>query len=244
MHKLILSGRAYSRRSVTMVSLVICIIGVGELASAAKPDKPRGQTENAPASATILAGDGLVSDGFNDYFDYRVAGSLDCLLFTVPSRDGADGGRATLFHTLPDDGECIDPPKVRRSFGVSSTKWSLSDPNPVQQPPKASPGPEPGLAGQFRCFDVFTADTSTAWCWFRILGAPDGSISWRIDWPSVTVAVDPSNPDARTVTNNGDATIYQAVQTVNGKSGKLATELVNQGPEPIALAIKFERLSY
>jgi len=223
-----------------MVLVVVSLIALGGLAYAAKPDKPRGQTENAPARADIQTASGLISDGRPDYTDYRVTDSIDCLVLLVPSRDGADGGRVTLFHDKRDGGECGS--QSPRSFGVSSTKWSLSDPNPVPQLPKASPGLEPGLTGQFRCFDVFIADPSTAWCWFRILGGPDGSISWRIDWPSVMVEVDPSNADARTVTNIGDATIYQAVQTVNGKSGKLATELHNKGSETISLNIRFERL--
>jgi hypothetical protein len=241
MRKLKNSGLANLGRAATTVFLVVAATGLGEFASAAKPDKPRGKTANAPASATILAATGLVHDGVNVYVDYRVDGSNDCLIFIVPAQDGADGGRATFFHYGPDNGQCFDfPGRALRSFGVSYTEHDLNGDN------DGSPGAEDGLRGHFRCFDVFTADTTDAYCWFRIYAGPNtgGAAAFRIDWPSVMVEVDESNADVRTVTNVGDATIYQTVETINPRNGKVNTALELQGAESIPLDIRFERLSF
>jgi len=222
--------------------LGISAIALGAFASAAKPDKPAGKTENAPGSITLNIADGgpgligdytLPSSTYNPTFtDARAPGSLDCVRLVVPSRDGVDQGRVTMFHRGPFEDCAPFQLENPRSFGVA---YDSNDDGFVDVT-------ESGLQGQFRCWAIFADDNSGAYCRFLIMNDV-GDVLGSIQWAEVTVS---GFGDVRTVVNlnNKNAELYEVVEVSQGNGGKTKTELQSQGVESIPLDFTVTRLSY
>ena len=225
------------RQILTTAAFGIVALGLSELATSAKPDKPRGKTENVSGSITINthnAGPGLVGDGYSSpYVDWQELGSPDCVRVNVPSSDGVDQGRVTMFHRGPFD-ECDDSQRDDRYFSVVMT-------DPVYNFNDDLIGVEEreeGLRGQFRCWDIFAADRSGAYCRFLIMNDV-GDVLWNIHWPAVTVS---GTGNVLSVQNSGNAEVFKATEVVKGNGGKTRTELVLQDDHSIPLEFTVERL--
>ena len=231
-----------------LVGFLLMLMGYADSTFAAKPDcdadpthsscKDDGQTENAPGSIAINTpdtGPGLVRDRYpNPYMDWRVLGSSDCVRLVVPSRDGVDQGRVTMFHRGPSD-ECDASQRDDRSFGVA-----LTDPDYDFDGDGSVEPREEGLRGQFRCWDIFADDHSGAYCRFLITNDA-GDVLWNINWPEVTVSISGSD-DVLTVVNVGMAEVSEAVEVAQGNSGKTKTELQSRDGQSIPLHFTVERL--
>ena len=209
----------------TALGMLAC--GFGAPAIAAKPDKPPGKSENSSGSITLNTpadGPGIVVDRYaSAYFDWQALGSPDCVRLNVPSRDGVDQGRVTMFHRGPFE-ECD------ASLRVDTAVYDFDSDGIAELT-------EENLRGQFRCWDIFADDHSGAYCRFLIMHDVLRT-TWNIVWPEVTVS---GSGDLLTVQNVGDAEVYKAVVVPKGNGGKTTTEMQFQDHDSIPLDFDVER---